>query len=134
MLSSDHHIILFDGVCNYCNSMVNFVLLQDKKKKFLFAPLQSVAAQKLLEEYHLPKSDFDSFVFIDDGKTYLSSSAALKVMGKLPWYWQWTQVFWIIPKPLRNWVYSIIAKNRYKWFGKKEVCMVPTPEVRSRFL
>ncbi len=130
----DHPIILFDGVCNYCNSMVNFVIRHDKKKKFRFAPLQTPAAQKLLGQYLLPKSDLDSIVFINEGKAYLSSSAALKVMGKLPWYWQWTQVFWMVPKPLRNSVYSIIAKNRYKWFGKKEQCMVPTPEVRGRFL
>ncbi len=113
--------------------MVNFVIKQDKQKKFLFAPLQSPAAQKLLEQHQLPKSDFHSFVFIDEGKVYLSSTAALKVMRKLPWYWQWTQVFWIVPKVLRNGIYSIVAKNRYKWFGKKEECMVPTADVQSRF-
>lgn len=127
-------IILFDGVCNFCNSIVNFVLRQDKENIFLFAPLQSEAAQTLLKQHQLSNSGFDSFVFVDDDKTYKKSSAALKVMQKLPWYWQWTQVFWIVPKPLRDWVYSFVAKNRYKWFGKKEQCMVPAPELRSRFL
>lgn len=127
-------IILFDGVCNFCNSTVNFVLRQDKVNIFLFAPLQSEAGQKLLAQNKLPTQNFDSFVLIEDGKTYSSSSAALKVLQKLPWYWQWTQVFWIVPKPLRNWVYGFVAKNRYKWFGKKEQCMIPKQEWKHRFL
>jgi predicted DCC family thiol-disulfide oxidoreductase YuxK len=127
-------IILFDGVCNFCNSTVNFVLKQDKKNILLFAPLQSEAAQKILEQYQLSKSNFDSFVFVDGDKIYIKSSAALKVMGKLSWYWKWTQVFWIVPKPLRDWVYNFVSKNRYKWFGKKEQCMIPKQEVRKRFL
>lgn len=127
-------VILFDGVCNFCNSTVNFVLRQDKENIFLFAPLQSEAAQKILEQYQLSKSNFDSFVFVDGDKIYIKSSAALKVMGKLPWYWQWTQVFWIVPKPLRDWVYNFTSKNRYKWFGKKEECMLPKQEWKHRFL
>ena len=87
-----------------------------------------------MEEFKLPKQDFNSFVLIQKNKAYLQSTAALKVMNLLPWYWKWTQVFWIIPKFLRDAVYDFVAKNRYKWFGKKEACMIPTPEVRSRFL
>jgi predicted DCC family thiol-disulfide oxidoreductase YuxK len=127
-------VILFDGVCNFCNSTVNFVLRQDKENIFLFAPLQSEAAQTLLKQHKLSKSNFDSFVFVDDDNVYIKSSAALKVMGKLAWYWQWTQLFWIVPKPLRDWVYNFISKNRYKWFGKQDQCMIPTQEVKNRFL
>lgn len=127
-------IILFDGVCNYCNSMVNFVLKQDKKKKFVFAALQSESGQQLLRRSHLPAKDFDSFVLIDNKKTYLRSTASLQVLKKLPWYWKWTQLFWIVPVFLRDAVYNFIAKNRYKWFGKKDSCMIPTPDMRSRFL
>lgn len=127
-------IVLFDGVCNYCNNMVNFVLAQDKRKSIRFGTLQSAAGQQLLQKYNLPKDNFDSFVFIEKGKAYLRSTAALKVMAYLPWYWQWTQMGWIIPKRLRDGCYDFISKNRYKWFGKKEECMVPTPEIRSRFL
>jgi predicted DCC family thiol-disulfide oxidoreductase YuxK len=127
-------IVLFDGVCNYCNNMVNFVLAQDKRKSIRFGTLQSAAGQQLLQKYNLPKDNFDSFVFIEKGKTYLRSTAALKVMAYLPWYWQWTRMGWIIPKRLRDGCYDFISKNRYKWFGKKEECMVPTPEIRSRFL
>ena len=131
---NDHPIILFDGVCNYCNNMVNFVIREDKEKRFRFAALQSPAAQALVAKYSLPKKNFDSFVFIDEGKAYLSSGAALRVMRKLPWYWQWTQLFWIIPKSIRNAGYGLVAKNRYKWFGKREECMVPTADVKNRFL
>ncbi len=131
---TEHRVILFDGVCNYCNSMVNFVIRQDKKQIFRFAPLQASAAQELLTKHNLPKKDFDSFVFIEEGKAYLSSTAALKVMRHLPWYWQWVRIFWIAPKGIRDLVYGVIAKNRYKLFGKKEECMVPTSEVRGRFL
>jgi predicted DCC family thiol-disulfide oxidoreductase YuxK len=114
--------------------MINFIIRQDKKKVFRFAPLQSEAGNKLLNQYHLPVTDHQSFILIDKGKAYQRSAASLRLYNKLPWYWKWTQLFYIVPGPLRNWVYNIIARNRYKWFGKKEQCMVPTADVRSRFL
>lgn len=131
---ADDYIILFDGVCNYCNSMINFVIRQDKRKKIRYAPLQSDAGQALLLKHNLPKEDFDSFVFIEKGKAYLQSTASLKVMNQLPWYWKWFQAFWIVPKFMRDGLYNLVAKNRYKWFGKKDQCMIPTPDIRNRFL
>jgi predicted DCC family thiol-disulfide oxidoreductase YuxK len=130
----EQSIILFDGVCNYCNSMVNFVIQQDKNKKFKFAALQSEAGQKILQKCSLPTQDFDSFILIENGKVFKSSTAGLKVLNKLPVYWKWSQVFWIVPKFLRDAVYNVIAKNRYKWFGRKETCMIPSPQVKERFL
>jgi predicted DCC family thiol-disulfide oxidoreductase YuxK len=139
----EHPVILFDGVCNFCNGAINFVLKQDKKGIFRFAPLQSEAGQKLLQQYNLSTKDFDSFVLIDDarpddpvgrGKVYKKSSASLQVMNKLPWYWKEMQILRIIPTIFRDAIYDFIARNRYKWFGKKEQCMIPTPEIRSRFL
>ncbi len=130
----DHPVILFDGVCNFCNGAINFVMKQDRKGVFRFAPLQSEAGQKLLEQHDLSTKDFDSFVLIDEGKVYKKSSASLKVMSYLPWPWKPAQIFWIIPTPFRNAIYDFVAKNRYKWFGKKEECMIPTPELRKRFL
>lgn len=127
-------VILFDGVCNYCNSIVNFIIRHDKQNRFVFAPLQSPTGQELLREYQLPLNDFNSFVLIDRQKALLRSSAALQVLRQLPWYWQWTQAFWIIPAFLRDAVYNLIARNRYRWFGKKDSCMIPTAEVKSRFL
>ena len=134
MTVSSQPIILFDGVCNYCNSMVNFIIRQDKKKQFLFSPLQSLPARELLQKHELPVKDLDSFVLIDKGKMHLRSTASLNVFRKLPWYWKWTQVFWIVPKFLRDAVYNVIAKNRYRWFGRKEKCMIPTAELKHRFL
>jgi predicted DCC family thiol-disulfide oxidoreductase YuxK len=130
----NHPIILFDGVCNFCNGMVNFAIRQDKKDVFRFAALQSEAGQKILSQYQLPKTDFDSFILIDKGKIYKSSTAALKVSNQFPWYWKWTQLFWITPAFLRNAVYDFIARNRYKWFGKKEECMIPSAELKQKFL
>ena len=129
-----HPVILFDGICNFCNGMVNFIIRQDKKKIFRFAALQSEVGQKLLQEFGLPQKDFDSFILIYKGRVYKSSTAGLKLYSRLPWYWKWTQVFWIFPSFIRNGVYDWIARNRYKWFGKKDQCMVPTKEIRERFL
>lgn len=127
-------VILFDGVCNYCNSMINFIISQDKKKKYLFATLQSEFGQRTLHQWKLPGNSFDSFLVLDKGNLYSKSTAALRLYNQLPWYWKWTQLFWLFPKFLRDAVYNVIAKNRYKWFGKKDECMVPTPELKDRFL
>lgn len=134
MLTSNHSIILFDGVCNFCNGSINLLIRQDKKGVFQFAALQSQAGQKLLAQYQIQKKDFDSFVLIQDGKAFQKSAAALKVLNQLPWYWKALQVFWIVPKFIRDGLYDVIARNRYKWFGKKDQCMIPGPNVRSRFL
>jgi predicted DCC family thiol-disulfide oxidoreductase YuxK len=114
--------------------MVNFIIGQDKKKVFRFAALQSKSGQELLSKHHLPLQSFDSFILIDEGKVYQRSSAALRLYSHLPWYWKWSQLFWIFPKFIRDVVYNLVARNRYKWFGKKEECMIPTPDVRERFL
>jgi predicted DCC family thiol-disulfide oxidoreductase YuxK len=130
----DKPVVLFDGVCNYCNGMVNFVIRQDKKKQFLFTPLQSEAGKRILQANNLTGQARDSFIIYDKGKIYQRSTAALKLYNKLPWYWKWTQAFWIVPKFLRDAIYDLIARNRYKWFGKKDECMIPSPEVKERFL
>ena len=133
-MNEEHPIILFDGVCNFCNGWVNFLIRQDKKKIFRFAALQSHAGQKLLEKYGLLKQQFDSFIYMEEGKIYKASTAGLQLNKKLPFYWRWMQIFWLLPKFFRDGIYNLIAKNRYKWFGKKEVCMIPSQELRHRFL
>ena len=95
-------VILFDGVCNFCDTMVNFIIRQDKKKKFLFATLQSTAGKKLLEHHKINWQRSDSFVVIENNKAWQKSNAALHLYNKLPWYWKWTQVFWIFPKFIRD--------------------------------
>ena len=134
MESNKHPIVLFDGVCNFCNSTVNFLLKQDKNVVLKFAAFQSDAGQLLLRQYKLPPDNFDSFILIENGKAYKSSTAGLRLYNKLPWYWKWTQIFWIVPRPIRDAVYNIIARNRYRWFGKKDSCMIPSASIRSRFL
>jgi predicted DCC family thiol-disulfide oxidoreductase YuxK len=114
--------------------MVNFIIRQDKKNVFLFAALQSESGRKLLDQYKIDWRANDSFVTIQNGKAYMKGNAALKLYNKLPWYWKWTQVFWIVPRFIRDGVYNFIAKNRYRWFGKKEECMIPTTEMKQKFL
>lgn len=130
----DNPIILFDGVCNFCNGAVNFTLKRDKQKKILFAALQSDAGRKLVQQYGLPADDMRSFLFIENAKVYNRSTAALKVCRYLKGMWPLCYGLIIVPSFIRNGIYDWIAKNRYKWFGEKQECMIPTPEVRARFL
>jgi len=127
-------VILFDGVCNFCNDSVNFVIKRDKKSIIKFAALQGEAGQQLLTQFKLPVDSFDTFVFIEDGMIYTKSTAALKVCRYLTPLWRLLYGFIIVPKFIRDGIYQLIAKNRYAWFGKRNACMIPTPEVRSRFL
>ena len=127
-------VILFDGICKFCNSAVNFVIKRDKKRNIFFAPLQSETGQKLLQQYNLPQNDMESFVFIENEKAYTQSTAALKVCRYLKGLWPMCYGFIIVPKFIRDGIYSWIAKNRYKWFGVRQECMIPTPDVKERFL
>ena len=127
-------IILFDGVCNFCNGMVNFVIKRDKSASLKFSTLQSGTGQNLLTAKNFQGPDLRSFVFIEKGELYTRSTAALKVCKYMNGLWPLMYGFIIVPKFIRDGIYNWIAKNRYRWFGKKEVCMVPTPELQSRFL
>lgn len=131
---NDKPVILFDGICNFCNAMVNFMIRQDKKNVFLFCALQSDPGKKILEQYKINWRKSDSFVMIENGKAFQKSNGALRMYNRLPWYWKWTQVFWIFPRFIRDGIYNLIAKNRYRWFGKKDVCMIPSPGVKEKFL
>ncbi|HLS29591.1 MAG TPA: thiol-disulfide oxidoreductase DCC family protein [Flavobacteriaceae bacterium] len=127
-------IILFDGVCNLCMKSVQFVIKRDKNDLFRFASLQSELGQELTESFGIDKDQVDSIVLTDStGKYYVKSAAALHIAKDLPGY-RWMKGFLYLPKFLRDPVYELIAKNRYKWFGKKEECMIPTPELKAKFL
>ncbi len=134
MKNSNKAIILFDGVCNVCNGFVQFVIKRDPAGYFHFTSLQSETGQQLLKEHNLPTDSMDTVVLIEDGAAYTHSAVPLRVARKLHRLWPLCYIFVIIPTFIRNPIYSFIAKNRYKWFGKKESCMMPTPEIRSRFL
>ncbi len=127
-------IILFDGVCNLCNSAVNFVIKRDKTNLIRFAPLQSETAHQLLADFNIPVAVMKSFIFIENGKAYMQSTAALKVCKHLKGLWPLLYGLIIVPSFIRDGVYKWIAKNRYKWFGKKNECMIPTAELQSKFL
>ena len=129
-----HKIILFDGVCNLCNSSVNFIIKRDAKDHFKFGALQSEEGKELVEKYTIDTSQTDSIILIDNGKAFVKSSAALRIARYLSGGWPLLYAFIILPTFLRNWVYDYIAKNRYKWYGKKESCMIPTPELKEKFL
>jgi predicted DCC family thiol-disulfide oxidoreductase YuxK len=127
-------VILFDGECNFCDSSVQFIIKNDPKGLFHFASLQSEAGQELLKKYKVPE-DVDSMILIEKDKAYYKSTAALRISRHLKGAWKLASGFTIIPSPIRNAAYDFIARNRYKWFGKKaESCMLPSPSVRKRFL
>lgn len=134
MSNKDKSIVLFDGVCNLCNSVVQFLIVRDKKKKLFYSALQSSVGQEILRDNGLNTSDFDSFILQYKGEVYSKSSAGIRVLSQLGGLWPMMKVFLIVPKPIRDWVYSLIANNRYKWWGKKDHCMMPTPEMQSRFV
>lgn len=126
-------IILFDGECNFCNSSVQFIIKRDKKAHFTFASLQSEIGKTYRKQFGIPE-DVDSLILIEGEHCYIKSSAALRICKKLDGGWKLFSTFLLIPPPLRNVCYDIMAKNRYKWFGKQESCMLPTPEMKKRFL
>lgn len=130
----NENIILFDGVCNLCNGAVNFIIDHDKNGRFKFAALQSDFGQKTLKELGYNTEEFDSMILISNGKVHQKSSAALRIARYLNGLWPLLYVFIIIPPFLRHGVYNVIAKNRYKWWGKRDQCRIPTPELRQRFV
>lgn len=131
---SNQPILLFDGVCNLCDDMVQQVIKRDRKGKFMFASLQSDTGQALLKKFNRPTNDFDSFVIVEGDKHYTKSTAALRVLRGFGGGWKLMYGFIVIPKFIRDGVYNLIAKNRYRWYGKKDQCMMPTPELKARFL
>lgn len=128
-------LILFDGVCNLCNNSIQFIIKKDKQNLFLFAPLQGETAQQILEYYKINTQEIDSIILYQPNKDlYFKSTAALKISSKLGFPVNFAAIFIIIPAFVRDWVYDIIAKYRYKWFGKKDQCMIPTKELQERFM
>ncbi|MEO0043405.1 MAG: hypothetical protein RL329_2853 [Bacteroidota bacterium] len=127
-------IILFDGVCNLCDTFVQFVLKKDKKARFRFAALQSQRGALLLKQFGLSATEYNSVVLVESGQVYQKSAAALRILKGLGGMWTLLYAFIWIPRPIRDVLYDWIARNRYRFFGKKAECMLPTPEIRARFL
>lgn len=127
-------IVLFDGVCVLCSRLVYFIVKRDHKRRIVFAALQSAAGQRLLKKYHLPPEKTDTVICITGDRVYTRSSAVLYVLRQLDGWWPLLYAFVIVPKPVRDSVYRWIANRRYRWFGKNETCLLPTAEIRERFL
>lgn len=126
-------IILFDGTCNVCNASVQFIIERDPEAQFHFASLQSEVGKHLLQRFNV-QSDLDTMILIDETEMYTASSAVLRICKYLPTFWKVFYCFIIIPKPLRDIFYRIVAKNRYRFLKQKTTCMLPTPDITKRFL
>ncbi|MFC4354985.1 thiol-disulfide oxidoreductase DCC family protein [Chryseomicrobium palamuruense] len=126
-------LVLYDGLCNFCDASVKFIWKHNTAGTIHFTSLQGETGQQLLRQHQIP-SDIDSFIFIENGKAYLESDAAFQVARHLDGPWKMLSVGRILPKSLRNAGYHVIARNRYKWFGQKDACEIPPPEVRARFI
>ena len=133
-MNNNEQVLLFDGFCNLCNGLVIFIIKRDSKSKFKFAALQSSAGQTLLKKYGLSSDDINTLVYVKGGNIFLKSSAVIHILKDLGGLWKLFIVFIILPKFIRDFFYKLIAKWRYKILGKRETCMIPTPEIRQRFL
>ena len=133
-ISSNTQLILFDGVCNFCNSSINFIIDHDPYNHFKFAPLQSEIGQEILRKFNKNTEDFDSIILLKNNILYQKSDAALEITKHLSGSWKYLSVFKILPTFFLNFFYDIVAKNRYRIFGRSDSCRMPTAELRERFL
>lgn len=127
-------IILFDGVCNFCNASVNFVIARDRAGFFKFAPLQSEIGENVIERHGIDTTETDSVILVEDNFAYTHSTAALRIARRLDGLWSWLFLFIVIPRPIRDVFYRLFARYRYRLFGRQDACMMPTPDIRDRFL
>ncbi|MBM4138337.1 MAG: thiol-disulfide oxidoreductase DCC family protein [Nitrospira sp.] len=127
-------VIVFDGACNWCNAWVNFTLARDPHAKFKFGTLQSEPAQQILKALRLPADDFETFLLLERGRVFTKSTAALRMVRQLPGLWPLLYAGIVIPRPLRDALYDYVARRRYHWMGKSDICRVPTPAEHERFV
>lgn len=127
-------VVLIDGVCHLCQGLVRFIIPRDPKGRFLFASLQSEVAAKLLNGAGLESGQLSTVLLLEDGVYYTESAAVLRIARKLRFPWPAAYLFILVPRSLRNALYKFVARNRYRWFGRDEQCLLPTPEIRQRFL
>ena len=127
-------VVIFDGFCNLCSHSVQFILRHEARPKILFASLQSNPGTRLLRQFNFNPGEAKTFVLISGGKAYVKSTAAIRLARQFRGAWKLFVAVWIIPRPIRDYLYDVVARNRYRWFGQLEACMVPTPELAGRFL
>lgn len=134
MPEAQNHIIIFDGVCNFCNASVNFIMRNDRKSVFFFTANQHASGQEILKSFQVPAEEVGTVYYLEKGKLYRKSTAALRISRHLRFPFFLAYGFMIVPAFIRNAVYDVIARNRYKWFGKKESCRMPSAEEAARFI
>jgi len=127
-------LLFFDGICNLCNNSVATIIKKDRHQKIKFASIQSDAAKEILLQFDNYNSDIDSIILLNKNQLYYKSSAILRVCIILGGVYFFLIIFWLIPKPIRDWMYDLVAKNRYRWFGKRKSCMLPSVKLENRFL
>lgn len=133
-LHQHDYLVIFDGVCKLCTHSVHFILAHETEPLFRFAPVQSASGTRLLRELGLDPDDVETFVVIADGKAYLRSDAAIRIAPHLRGAWRWLGAVKFVPRAIRDWIYDLVARNRYRWFGRREQCIVPTAEISARFI
>lgn len=131
---AEQYVVIFDGVCNFCNGAVSFIIKRDHGNKFVFAPMQSPAAQRLIHQHGVTNVGFDTFLLIKNERCYLRTHAALEITKDLSGFWFLFRIFYVVPRPVRDYFYRLFARNRYRVFGKSERCMLPTEAVKNKFL
>ncbi len=127
-------LILFDGVCNWCNASVSLTIAHDPAGQFKFGTLQSEQAQRILHDLNLPAHDYQTFLLLEEGRVYTKSAAALRVIRQLSKWWPLYYLCVLVPAPLRDVVYDFVARHRYGWMGRRAICRVPTQAERDRFV
>jgi len=130
----EKRIVIYDGVCVFCNGAVNFIIKRDSAERFSFAPMQTEIAQELIAEHEISNVGIDTFLLIKDGRNFIWTNAAFEIAGELDGFWHLFRVLKIVPRPIRDSMYRIFARNRYKLFGRSEQCVIPDKEIASRFI
>lgn len=133
-INTDRAVVLFDGICNFCSSSVLFIIKRDPEGYFRFAALQTETGSMLMKKYNITSVKMDSIILIENNKVYYRSSAALRIASKLKGGWKLFYAFIIIPPFIRNFFYDIVARNRYRWFGKRDYCFIPEPNMKERYI
>jgi predicted DCC family thiol-disulfide oxidoreductase YuxK len=128
------NLILFDGVCNFCASSVRFIIRHDKHAIFKFVSIQSQLGKDIYKSYEFDLDDMQTFLVLTNGQAFLRSDAAIEITRRFGGIWKIFLVFKIVPRSLRDWFYSILARNRYRWFGRRDSCLIPTEDIKQRFL
>lgn len=133
-MTEQHYLVIFDGICNFCNGAVNFIINRDPEAKFKFSPIQSKLSQEIIKKHGVANVGIDTFLLVKNGRCYIWTDAAMEISKDLSGSWYLFNIFRVIPSSARDYLYRVFARNRYKLFGKSDNCMVPTEELRSRFV